>query len=795
MADLPFSVLPYDHFVRNVLGTLESFAGEPDAAFTLLLGSGFSYPLIPTASQMVLRDIPWWLFRRRSKELREKPFADAPSREPDLDEFAKRLWADVHRDASDRFELDEQGLPTPNGDNISHAYKAVMSGQSSRGLHTPALQRAYLRDACKRVGKRINMAHLYLASILSAQDRSDDRAAFCRTIFTTNFDPLLQRALQSVGQLYFMTDRPEKGIEPPDDQSDTAVHLIYTHGSIHRYFLANTPDDLDNLSHQNSAQLTQYFQRHGVIVMGYGGWPDTTMKALRNCDKFGNNLYWCDRKSPRAAAEGGLLHDVVDLLGQDRDNRYYVQLPESGADGAMLGLHNAMGLGVVPPMIHQPLDAVLSELRSMDLSGTRVEPPKPEGCSTRESTGLAESSPQEILDRTITRVEALRDQWTITSPSDSSDKKSLLAKVAQLENEAALAYYAGDLEKCIDLLSQLVEHPEASAEQRAKALSNRGVAKSKSVDTAGEIADYDRVLEMPDAPTEQRADALFNRGVAKGESGDTAGALADYDRVLEMPDVSVEHQAKALFNRGATKGKSGDTASALADYERVLVMPDAPAEQRAWALINRGAVKRKSGDTASALADYDRVLEMPDAPAEQQAQALVNRGFAKDESGDTAGALADYDRVLEMPDAPAEPRAAALVNRGNAKGKSGDTAGALADYDRVLEMPDAPAEPRAAALVCRGNAKGKSGDTAGEITDYSSVLEMPDAPTGYKANVYFNLGCALARSGNTAEAVAHLERWRGEAESPTRAKLDDDADFDPIREAPEFVAFREGLPG
>ena len=34
--------------------------------------------------------------------------------------------------------------------------------------------------------------------------------AFCRTIFTTNFDTLLQTALQRVHLAYLLTDRPER---------------------------------------------------------------------------------------------------------------------------------------------------------------------------------------------------------------------------------------------------------------------------------------------------------------------------------------------------------------------------------------------------------------------------------------------------------------------------------------------------------------------------------------------------------------------------------------------------------
>ena len=121
----------------------------------------------------------------------------------------------------------------------------------------------------------------------------EGQTTFCRTVFTTNFDPLLQHSLQLVGKLYSISDRPEELDAPDDDDSDT-IQLIYTHGSSHRYLLLNTREEIERGTNWNATSLVKYFERHGVIVIGYSGWRDTTMAALEKCVQFDGNLYRVD---------------------------------------------------------------------------------------------------------------------------------------------------------------------------------------------------------------------------------------------------------------------------------------------------------------------------------------------------------------------------------------------------------------------------------------------------------------------------------------------------------------------
>ncbi|MEX0887564.1 MAG: SIR2 family protein [Phycisphaeraceae bacterium] len=785
MSELPFATLSLDEMVESVATNLRRRSDQPGAAYTLLLGGGMSVPLVPTATQMVRSEIPRWLREKEQNPQPTEPPSEDSANDDGLDGYARDMWAQVKRQTEDKFDLSDDGVPDAKADNIGKAYQALMRGKAYAGLHTPALQREYIRDVVRDIGRQMNMGHVALASILREQHRAAYkqrfRRSFCRTIFTTNFDTLLQRGLQLVNQLYFMTDQPEQGITPPDDDADDAIHLIYTHGSTHRYFLANTASELGRLAQMNTPALTRYFERHGVIVIGYGGWPDTTMEALKACSRFDGNLYWCDIHSPQKAAGGGLRAEVVELLRHDKNNRFYVPLSEGGADDALLRLHKGLGLGTWPSVLFDPLEGLVEELEGIAL------PDKAGRASRRSSdrdheqrlTGRSVEDadrPHDTLGRTLVALKEARNHYfsdTIAS-TEQSARTGTAATIAILMNLAIRSALDGEVSRAINLWSHMLDLPDAPGEQKAKALINRGVAygqRGEEGDLQRAIDDFTAVLALPDAPAEQKANALINHGVAYGR-----------------------------------RGKEGDLQRAIDDFSALIALRDAPAEQKATALYNRGVAYRQRGevgDLQREIDDYSAALDLPDAPAEQKADALLNRGFTyrqRGEEGDFQRAIDDYSAAFDLPDAPTEEKAKALINRGvtyGTRGEEGDLQRAIDDYAAVLDLPDAPVEQKAGALLNRGYTyryRGEEGDLQRAADDYSAVLALPDAPAEQKAGACFNLACVRAVAGDVAGAVQALEQWLELAPDTRREKLDHDPDFDHIRDSPAFVEFRRKLP-
>jgi hypothetical protein len=160
--------------------------------------------------------------------------------------------------------------------------------------------------------------------------------AFCRTILTTNFDTVIQNALQMVNLLYTITDRPERGIDSSEfAEQETSIHLVYVHGSILRYNPASTTGELSRLAERNVNVLRGYLESRDVIVIGYSGWDDALMAALRLCDPDQHTVYWCDvRQRPTP--------NVAQFLGERSTGAAYVCLGEHGADGLMRSLYQAL---------------------------------------------------------------------------------------------------------------------------------------------------------------------------------------------------------------------------------------------------------------------------------------------------------------------------------------------------------------------------------------------------------------------------------------------------------------------
>jgi tetratricopeptide (TPR) repeat protein len=743
---MPIRSICADQMVAQVIRSLEIQRDRTRPVFSLVLGAGFSAPVIPTAGQMLTSDFAWWLYRQQCGG--QDPFTERPPNHRELAVFEQRLWADVKQEMS-TIELDSSGLPNlALGENVGNAYQAIMGGCAGIGFYTPDLRRRFLRDVVGRAAQRINSAHLYLAAILQAQ-QSWVYSPFCRTIFTTNFDPLLQLSLQLVNQLYYMTDRPDV-LEAPEDDDGTAIHLVYTHGSVHRYLLLNTEDEIDTSRNNNAVGLAPYFRKHGVIVIGYSGWNDTVMAALRQCSQFDWNLYWCDRASPEEA-QTKLRPEVRSLLA--KPSTFYVQIRR--ADDLLRQLHRALGLGTAPRFILSPIDQLMEQLGKISVS----QPRAPRTTHGSPDAELADTL-EDILSRTLTQLGSLKKMLGGSLAGDGA--AAGIAPTGSPEASAALlngaveAFATGKLDEAIRLWSAAIDTQTLPPAQRALALYNRGMAFGQRREIDREIRDYTAVIDMPDAPSEQRASCLLNRGVVYGQKGQTDRELQDYSAAIEFAGTPANLRAQALINRAITYGELKDASREAQDYDRVINMADAPKDLLAQALLNRGMIHVARQETDDAVQDFTRLLDISEAPSDVRAKALLHRGVLRGRSEDTTGELADYTAVIHMNDAPVEERARSLLNRGITRREQGDVNGAAADCSAVIGMGDAPPEDRAVATLERAGIYADRREAEKALADYSAVIGMAPPASEERARALLGRGILLRKSGEFERGIAEL---------------------------------------
>ncbi len=665
-------------------------AGE--APFALVLGSGFSFGLVPTTRELVEECLPLWLHAKGDRasyaKLKQEPTRDRRKIAADFwEQFVVR-----NRPKGCVLTLHPQThLPT----NFAEAYQAVFSHQYDGAVNTPKLARQLQRDLMQLDKPRLNAAHFLLASILGVQHGGlrnpalfKAQAAFCRLILTTNFDPFLQIALQAVNQLYFMSDTPELGISSEIyDAAMDAVHLVYLHGSVHRRKQAATAEEIAELKRKNAQALKPVLERHGVIVLGYSGWDDVLVEALAACDDFDNRLYWCGREENPLTP--GAFGDRVQQILTKSTSRY-VKIETAGRFMSQLCSRLVYGL---PRLIDNPIGQLRDLLTNIDLKElqdsstepvTTASSPAHPSSSTMASTAGSQSVPKSVeidfheCKETTLAILHEAENYFITrrrqpaieklstgtqgtsrgrgstpssaSPADSPASVRLDPRQALLL--AGFAFNATNYQEAIDVCDKILrDTKQLTIDEECRLLNLRGEARYFSNQANDAVADWSMVISKDQAPVKQVSRALFNRAVAYGDLQETERELADYERLInDLPDAPVEQVASALYNRGVIAGQQGYLEKSVADFSRVIDdLKGVSDVQLAGALYNRGVNFGKLGQRDQAWEDYTRVIDnLPLAPLEQIATARGNRGWLAYEKKDFEKFKQDSQAALQL---------------------------------------------------------------------------------------------------------------------------------------------------
>ena len=345
------------------------------AAYALIVGAGFSHGVVPLVRELMHETIGGYYIPDQDQPSMERPASV-------LREHSADFWAEFNQTATQKglavVPVDGRGLPEDPGAAYQHLFtyqganalfaltepneqrlSFVEQQQQGRAAKSADQERRGPQDTGERfmkgflryvmdVGSEagygsagrtdLNPAHVYLAALLEAQQTGLgwNIRAFCRTILTTNFDTLLQNSLQMVNLLYTITDRPEKGLDRSEFAEDeTVVHLVCTHGSILRHNPASTITELGRLSEQNVGVLRDYLESRDIITIGYSGWNDGLMAALRLCNPDRHHVYCCDvRPDPPP--------NIAEFLREHADHAAYVPLGPEGADDLLRSLYQAL---------------------------------------------------------------------------------------------------------------------------------------------------------------------------------------------------------------------------------------------------------------------------------------------------------------------------------------------------------------------------------------------------------------------------------------------------------------------
>jgi hypothetical protein len=379
-------------FVEEVASRVQ---GQPDpmirqtpvptsqAPYALVIGAGFSAGSMPMVGQLLTMAVGDYFYLEPDNSSWEQP--------PEVQrEDSSNFWLELNDGASragvSPFELNQDKLPADPGTAYMRLFSPEGFTAMDEMLAKPALEtpetflqqlravrerdagitpaespkqgRSFLMGFLQQIfdpgsehgsgsSGRVpqNSANLYLAALLASQQIGHIKP-FCRHVLTTNFDPLLQHALGISQILYMVTDQPEHELHPSLFQrEESAIHLVYVHGSMFRRNPASSEEQLVLLAQKNAEAIAELFKTRDLIVIGHSAWDDTITRTLRCSGQSTKRLYWCGVADEPSDAIGQLL----DIRGA---NGCYVRLTKEASAGALKGADELMRelyLHIVPP--------------------------------------------------------------------------------------------------------------------------------------------------------------------------------------------------------------------------------------------------------------------------------------------------------------------------------------------------------------------------------------------------------------------------------------------------------------
>jgi hypothetical protein len=177
-------------------------------------------------------------------------------------------------------------------------YAELIGELAGSGSERSGLLRSYFEptEAEREHGAKIPAeAHKAIAELVAK--------GYIRVILTTNFDHLLEEALDAVGVRPTVIRTPDaaKGAIPLIHSNCTIVKL---HGDYMDTRIKNTPEELAAYDPGIDSLLDRVFDEFGIVVCGWSAEWDTALRAaLERCSSRRFCIYWTARSEPEGESK------------------------------------------------------------------------------------------------------------------------------------------------------------------------------------------------------------------------------------------------------------------------------------------------------------------------------------------------------------------------------------------------------------------------------------------------------------------------------------------------------------
>lgn len=149
-------------------------------------------------------------------------------------------------------------------------------------------------------------------------------SGLCRVAFTTNFDPVVEKAVAEIGSQPLAAYHLE-GAHNAVSAINNEEFPFYCklHGDFQYDSIKNLEDDLATQNTELSRSLTIVGSRMGMVVAGYSGRDESVMAIFRevldNPNPFPHGLYWMKMKGRETLASVSELIELAKSKGVDAE--------------------------------------------------------------------------------------------------------------------------------------------------------------------------------------------------------------------------------------------------------------------------------------------------------------------------------------------------------------------------------------------------------------------------------------------------------------------------------------------
>lgn len=151
---------------------------------------------------------------------------------------------------------------------------------------------------------------------------------YIKVILTTNFDRLLEKAIEDRGGHVAVISSPD-AMEGALPIQHTQCTLIKLHGDYMDVRIKNTPEELMEYDERIDRILDRVLDEFGLIICGWSAeWDEALCKALERCKTRRFSTYWAVRGMPTERAKRLIDHRGAQTITISDANEFFGALAE-----------------------------------------------------------------------------------------------------------------------------------------------------------------------------------------------------------------------------------------------------------------------------------------------------------------------------------------------------------------------------------------------------------------------------------------------------------------------------------